>query len=75
MDMSGRVIGITNHFLKAPAGAAIPQNVNFAITASVAMNFMEVKELGPQMAPKTQKLDPEILAELAKTFTVHVSCK
>ena len=75
MDMSGRVIGITNHFLKAPNGAPAPQNVNFAITASVAMNFMEVKELTPQMAPNAQKWDPELLAELAKKFTVHVTCK
>jgi S1-C subfamily serine protease len=76
MDMSGRVIGISTGILKNQEGSSInAQNVNFAINASIAMNFLEVKEINPQTAPNTQKLDPELLAELAKKYTVFISCK
>ena len=76
LDMYGRVVGISESFLKQTTdGSAAPQNVNFAITASVAMNFLEIKELNPQLAPTAQKMEPEQLAEHAKKFTVQIACK
>ena len=45
LDSSGRVIGVVNSKLNeiayAKATGDLPQNVNFAIKANVAMNFLD----------------------------------
>ena len=57
-------------------GGAVPQNVNFAISAAVAVNFLNVKGVNPKIdLSPTEKLEPEVLAEAAKRFTVQVYCE
>jgi hypothetical protein len=62
------MVNITGH---------VPQNVNFAISASIAINFLGIKDVKPRIADAevAQKLEPERLAEVAKKFTVHVWCE
>jgi serine protease Do len=81
LDGSGRVIGVSQRVLGTLKMAesqrgAVPQNVNFAISAAVAVNFLNVRGVTPNLdhAP-TGKLEPEILAEMAKKFTVQVYCE
>jgi hypothetical protein len=53
----------------------IPQNVNFAIQAPIAVNFLTANGVTPLLADKTRKvLQPADLADVAKTFTVQVAC-
>src|SRR5262245_10392043 len=47
MDASGRVTGIAMSRLDAVAGK-VTQNVNFAISASIAMNFLTIKDVTPK---------------------------
>ena len=81
MDMSGRVIGIAMSRLDAIKMVNItgqfPQNVNFAISALIAARFLTIKDIAPKLSGTTaaERLEPEKLAEIAKTFTVQVSCE
>jgi serine protease Do len=81
MDASGQVLGVAQLVLGTLkmaelAGGAVPQNVNFAISASVAVNFLMVKGVTPKFGiALDKKLEPEALAEAAKKFTVHVYCE
>jgi hypothetical protein len=57
-------------------GGAVPQNVNFAIAAAVAVNFLNVKGVNPKIdLSPTEKLEPDVLAQAAKRFTVQVYCE
>ena len=51
LDMTGRVVGVAvatlNAVKMANATGSIPQNVNFAISAPIAVNFMMVKDVAP----------------------------
>ena len=79
MDMKGNVIGVTNMKLNEIAFAnetgSLPQNVNFAIKASVVANFLDTHSIPYQVA---QDDEPEIVladvVEKAKKFTVQVIC-
>jgi serine protease Do len=81
MDGSGRVTGVAISSLDAVKMVNItghvPQNVNFAISASIAINFLGIKDVAPRIADAAvaPKLEPEKLAEEAKKFTVHVWCE
>jgi S1-C subfamily serine protease len=48
LDMSGAVVGVVVSQLSAAimmqVGNSVPQNVNFAIHAAVATNFLSIKE-------------------------------
>jgi serine protease Do len=74
LDTAGQVIGVINGTLKQTEEVR-SQNVNFAISASVAVNFLEVKEVSPRFDSSSPKLEPEVLAERAKKFSVQVFCK
>jgi S1-C subfamily serine protease len=52
----------------------VVQNVNFAIKASIAENFLESNGLAPVVATSKQRIEPASIAELAKRFTVKVIC-
>jgi serine protease Do len=80
IDGSGRVLGVSQLVfgtlkMAQSQGGAVPQNVNFAISSAVAVNFLNVKGLNPKVdLSPTEKLEPEVLAEAAKRFTVQVYC-
>jgi serine protease Do len=81
MDASGRVTGVAISSLDTikmvNITGHVPQNVNFAISASIAINFLGTKDVAARIADTAvaQKLEPEKLAEVAKKFTVHVWCE
>lgn len=78
IDKYGNIIGVIVSKLNALNIAAatndIPQNVNFAIKSSIAVNFLESNGLQPDVAAKSRELPAEAIAELAKLFTVRVVC-
>jgi S1-C subfamily serine protease len=76
VDMSGSVIGIVESQLSGLADDnSIPQNVNFAIQASIVINFLSIKGVNPKIDTSTErKLTPPDVADLAKQFTIQIYC-
>jgi S1-C subfamily serine protease len=79
VDQFGNVIGVIVSKLDALRVAKvtedIPQNVNFAIKASVAISFLESHGLDPVIEASKRRLEPANIAELVKQFTVRVTCR
>lgn len=78
LDLSGNVVGVVVSKLDAirvaKAIGDIPQNVNFAINATVARGFLDAKGVKYETAPSNKKLEAADVGELAKKFTVVVEC-
>ena len=78
-DQSGNVIGIVVSELDALkiAGATsnIPQNVNFAIKASVAASFLESNGVAYASGRTGDHLSAADIAERARAFTVQIECQ
>jgi S1-C subfamily serine protease len=74
LDMSGAVVGVVVAQLSAVnmmiAGSSVPQNVNFAIHAPVATNFLSIKGVEPKLLDTSsaapQALSPADVADMAK---------
>ncbi len=79
LDRSGNVIGIVvaklNALNIAQITQDIPENVNFAIKASVARDFLETVAPFPESRPATASLAPPDLAARAKEITVQIICR
>jgi S1-C subfamily serine protease len=79
IDKYGNVVGVIvsklSAFFVAEVTKDIPQNVNFAIKASIATNFLDSNDVTPNVSAKARELAPEAIAELARLFTVRVTCK
>ena len=69
IDKYGNVVGVIVSRLAATT-KDIPQNVNFAIKSSIAINFMESNGVSPNAATKSLERPAEAIADLAKLFTV-----
>ncbi len=78
LDLSGNVVGMVvsklNAIKMANATGDIPQNVNFAINATVARGFLDAKGVKYETASSNKKLEAVDVGELAKKFTVVVEC-
>jgi S1-C subfamily serine protease len=78
MDSSGTVLGVSMGVLgtlaAAEAGGAVPQNVNFGVSAGTAVTFLGANNIDAQVTSGGTKLEPEQIAELAQKFTVQVMC-
>ena len=78
-DRSGNIVGIVVAKLDAlriaQATEDIPENVGFAIKASVARDFLETAMQSPHAAPATAPLGTPDLAALARQITVQVVCQ
>ncbi|SDJ47312.1 Trypsin-like peptidase domain-containing protein [Bradyrhizobium sp. Rc2d] len=80
LDMSGSVIGIVEGQLNALTMMrfveSLPQNVNFAIQAPIAVNFLAVKGQTPKTDSSVTRADLSSteVAERAQKFTVQVHC-
>jgi S1-C subfamily serine protease len=78
MDEFGNVIGVVasklNVLLVARLTNDVPQNINFAIKSTVALNFLDSVGVDTVQQLSQRHLDPANIAELAKQFTVRVSC-
>jgi serine protease Do len=80
LDQHGNVIGIVSAKLNALkvmrlTEGDIPQNVNFAVRASVAANFLQTNDIKFAVGESTQVMEPPDLAELAKAMSVFVECR
>jgi S1-C subfamily serine protease len=79
LDRSGNVVGIIVSKLNALRLAQVTQdmaqNINFAIKASIAANFLEVNNIQTRVGSNAEMLEATEIAERAKQFTVEVTCK
>ena len=78
VDMNGNVIGVIFSKLDALKVARaikdIPQNINFAIKASVAANFLDASGIKYAAAQAGKELPVPDVVERAMAFSVHVQC-
>jgi S1-C subfamily serine protease len=78
LDVSANVIGVVVGKLNAGQVSQliedIPQNVNFAIKASVAISFLEANSVTPS-PPTSAVLHATDVAEKARQFSLQVTCK
>jgi S1-C subfamily serine protease len=76
IDMSGNLAGIVVSKLNAmkmvQVTQDVPQNINFAIKGSVAINFLESRGIGYSVAAPSQELS--ILEERAKAISAEIKC-
>ena len=78
MDASANLIGIVTAKLDAlkvmvATNGNIPENVNFAIKASVAANFLESNEVAYASGVAGPAIPPTDLASKAKALSVRVN--
>jgi S1-C subfamily serine protease len=78
LDRNGNVVGIVvaklNALNIASATGDIPQNVNFAIKASVAGAFLDAQNVVHAEGGGTNALSTPAITERAKSFTAQVIC-
>ena len=76
--MSGNVVGVVTAKIDAIKVAEligdIPQNVNFAIKASVVRGFLDSHDVNYRIESSDRTLSPADVADRAKRFTVLVAC-
>jgi serine protease Do len=80
LDIYGNVIGVIVAKLNAERVSQIigdiPQNVNFAIKASVAISFLEANNIATSPpSANSSVLQPTEIANRAKQFSVQVACR
>jgi S1-C subfamily serine protease len=79
LDMNARVVGMAQGILGTlraaeALGGAIPQNVNFGITATTIIGFLQAHSVDYRIDTERTKFEPEQIAEEAKKFTVKITC-
>jgi serine protease Do len=79
LDQHGNLVGIVSAKLNAlnvmlQKEGDIPQNVNFAIKASVAANFLQSNNVKFASGASLQTMEPPDLADLARALSVFVIC-
>ena len=78
LDSGGNVIGVVTSQLRAlPAAQAIgviPQNVNFAIKASVARSFLDANSVDYRTTAEARELKTADVGDRAKKFTLLIEC-
>jgi S1-C subfamily serine protease len=80
LDQSGNLVGVVSAKLNAlkmmlATNGDIPQNVNFAIKASIVTSFMESNSVAYATGSATQPIAPADLADQAKSMSVFIECK
>jgi S1-C subfamily serine protease len=79
LDKFGNVVGIIvsklNAIILAQVTQDMAQNVNFAIKASIAENFLEVNNISTSAALMREPLEATEIADRAREFTVRISCQ
>jgi S1-C subfamily serine protease len=78
LDQSGHVVGVVASKLDAlrvaKAVGDLPQNVNFAIKATIAEAFLKRQGIAYQSAPSQQEHKSADIGEQAQQFTLVVEC-
>jgi serine protease Do len=79
LDQSGHVVAVVTSKLNAVRTAQttgdIPQNVNFAVKAQVALGFLETHRVPIVTAPAERALSSVELAEASRAITVQLLCQ
>jgi S1-C subfamily serine protease len=79
LDRNGTVVGVIVSKLNALSVASvtgdIPQNVNFAIKASVAAAFLDAQGIAHADNGGDATLSTPDIADRARSFTVRVLCR
>jgi S1-C subfamily serine protease len=79
LDQRGNVVGVVTAKLNAVKMAKytgdIPQNVNFALKASLVRDMLEVKDIDYETASSKKKMETVDIFDKAKKFTVLVECE
>ncbi len=78
VDTSGNIVGIVvsklNALKIANTTGDVAQNINFAIKASVARDFLEANAVTYATAKSAHKMETADLADRMKDYTVEVQC-
>jgi uncharacterized protein len=78
LDASGNVIGIVSAKLgvlpRPGGGVVVPENVNFAIKASIARAFLDGNSVAYRSGASATSLAPTDIGERANRFTLFVEC-
>ncbi|MBK1660733.1 S1 family peptidase [Paracraurococcus ruber] len=78
LDMSGRVVGVVVSKLNAQRIAQVtgdlPQNVNFAVKGSEALEFLQRNGVRPALGSTRGGLTPADVGEVAEPSTVLLRC-
>lgn len=78
LDMSGHLVGIVTAKLDvlrvARATGDIAQNVNFALKAQLAREFLDSKLITYRTDKSTARLAPADVGDIARPFTVFIAC-
>ncbi len=78
LDQAGNVIGIVSSGLEARSTGdnkiEVPQNVNFAIKASIARSFMDINSVHYVRASTSKPIETPEIGERAHKFIVQIAC-
>ncbi|MDU0339158.1 S1C family serine protease [Bosea rubneri] len=79
LDGAGNVVGVVSAKLDAIKMASergdLPQNINFAVKASLAGSFLDANQIAYETGAPGEKLDPADLAERAKKASAFITCR
>jgi serine protease Do len=80
LDQSGNLVGIVSAKLNAlnvmvATNGDIPQNVNFAIKASLVATFLQTNDIKFETGTSTEQMQPADIADKAKSISVLVECR
>jgi hypothetical protein len=80
LDQNGNLVGVVSAKLNAlrvmvATNGDIPENVNFAIKASIVTSFMEANGVTYTTGGATQPIPPADLADQAKAMSVFIECR
>ena len=79
LHQSGNLIGVVTAKLNAVKiqqdSGDLPQNVNFALKASVAASFLNSNHIKYVIGSATSPLKPEDLADQARSLSVFIKCR
>ena len=78
VDTSGNIVGVVvsklNALKIANTTGDVAQNINFAIKASVARDFLDANAVIYELAKSAHKMETADLADRMKTYAVEVQC-
>ncbi len=80
LDQNGNVVGVVSAKLNAlklmlVTNGDIPQNVNFAIRASIVTSFLDANSVSYATGSATKPMQPADLADQAKAMSAFIECR
>jgi serine protease Do len=80
LDQNGNVVGVVSAKLNAlklmlVTNGDIPQNVNFAIRASIVTSFLDANSVAYATGSATQSMQSADLADQAKAMSAFIECR